>query len=239
MPGWHERTRDLQASGDLQVVGLIQEQHPDRCALFQQWHGMTWPVLVDSLNLLGVERVPYAVCLDEAGVVQAINPDPGAFEAFMARPAVSGVAVEVEVPEPPTGTDVGARRRASDLGVLFHGALDGAIEGYRAALDLEPEDATTHFRLGVAMRMRFERDGRTADFTGAIGHWGRALDLDPNQYIWRRRIQQYGPRLDKPYSFYDWVTEARAAIEARGETPVPLRVEPGGAEFAAPMRRGA
>ena len=41
-------------------------------------------------------------------------------------------------------------------------------------------------------------------------------------------------RLDKPYPFYDWVSEARAAIEARGESPVPLGVEPGGAEFARP-----
>ena len=65
-------------------------------------------------------------------------------------------------------------------------------------------------------------------------HWGKALDIDPNQYIWRRRIQQYGPRLDKPYSFYDWVREARREIMARGETPAQLLLEPGGAEFAYP-----
>ncbi len=65
----------------------------------------------------------------------------------------------------------------------------------------------------------------------------KALDLDPNQYIFRRRIQQYGPRLDKPYPFYDWVPEARQALLARGETPIELRVEPGGAEFAAPLEK--
>ncbi|MCZ6695530.1 MAG: hypothetical protein O7A63_03220 [Acidobacteria bacterium] len=64
--------------------------------------------------------------------------------------------------------------------------------------------------------------------------WSRALELDPNNYIWRRRIQQYGPRLDKPYSFYDWVRTAREEIRARGEHPAPLIVEPGGAEFAYP-----
>jgi hypothetical protein len=37
----------------------------------------------------------------------------------------------------------------------------------------------------------------------AVQYWTMALDMDSNQYIWRRRIQQYGPRLEKPYSFYD------------------------------------
>ena len=61
--------------------------------------------------------------------------------------------------------------------------------------------------------------------------------MDPNQYIWRRRIQQYGPRLDKPYPFYDWVPQARAAITERGETPAELAVEPRGAEFAKPLEQ--
>ena len=52
----------------------------------------------------------------------------------------------------------------------------------------------------------------------------------------RRRIQQYGPRLDKPYPFYDWVTEARDEIASRGETPPALVVEPSGSEFAHPQR---
>ncbi|MEM7230569.1 MAG: hypothetical protein AAF517_00250, partial [Planctomycetota bacterium] len=58
----------------------------------------------------------------------------------------------------------------------------------------------------------------------------------PNQYIWRRRIQQYGPRLEKPYAFYDWVEAAKRDLRKRGETPPPLRVEPRGAEIARPSR---
>jgi hypothetical protein len=38
--------------------------------------------------------------------------------------------------------------------------------------------------------------------------------------------------LDKPYPFYDWIPEARADIEARGQSPVTLAVEPAGAELA-------
>ena len=40
----------------------------------------------------------------------------------------------------------------------------------------------------------------------------------------------------KPYPFYDWVTTARQDIQARGEKPAPLLVEPGGAEFASPLK---
>jgi len=93
------------------------------------------------------------------------------------------------------------------------------------------------FELGVLYRMRYDEHGDPADFANAIEAWGRAVEADPNQYIWRRRIQQYGPRLEKPYPFYDWVPAARAEIEARGEEPVALRVEPEGAEIAMPARR--
>jgi hypothetical protein len=38
--------------------------------------------------------------------------------------------------------------------------------------------------------------------------------------------------LDKPYSFYDWVTKAEQEIAARGEKPIQLSTRPGGAEIA-------
>jgi hypothetical protein len=75
-----------------------------------------------------------------------------------------------------------------------------------------------------------------ADFQQAIIAWEKALASRPNQYIWRRRIQQYGPRLSKPYPFYDWVEEAETEIKARGETPISLAVRPSGAEIASPTR---
>src|SRR5262249_9321156 len=90
---------------------------------------------------------------------------------------------------------------------------------------------------GVCYRRRCETTlRRQGDFQAAVDRWGRALDLDPNQYIWRRRIQQYGPRLDKPYAFYDWVETAEKDLRARGEKPVPLAVRPGGAEIAQPVK---
>ena len=93
------------------------------------------------------------------------------------------------------------------------------------------------FRLGVAHRMRFETDKRReGDFQAAVTAWSQALELDPNQYIWRRRIEQYGPRLAKPYPFYDWVEQARDEITSRGQKPIELAEEPYGSELASPSR---
>ena len=86
--------------------------------------------------------------------------------------------------------------------------------------------------------MRYDSPRREADdFQAAVDNWDRALAIDPNQYIWRRRIQQYGPRLIKPYPFYGWVATARREIAARGETPIELRVPLSGAEIARPSRQ--
>ena len=114
--------------------------------------------------------------------------------------------------------------------------LDRAIERLESIVSEAPDEASAHFRLGVAYRCRFDGPGRLpSDFREAVQSWGRALGLNPNQYIWRRRIQQYGPRLDKPYSFYDWVRQARRELAARGEVPLRLAIEPAGAEFADPQ----
>ena len=111
------------------------------------------------------------------------------------------------------------------------------METFGNAVKLDPKDGPALFRLGVCYRRRYETaQHQTGDFQAAIDYWGQALDLDPNQYIWRRRIQQYGPRLDKPYAFYDWVEEAEKDIRVRGEKPVPLAVRPGGAEIAQPLK---
>ena len=58
MPGWHEATRELRADGRVAMVGIVQEQHPDRARLFMQWKQMDWPLLVDALDRLDVTLVP-------------------------------------------------------------------------------------------------------------------------------------------------------------------------------------
>jgi hypothetical protein len=244
VPGWHERTEQLAATGEIQVLGLVQEQHPDRTRLFMQWKQMDWPVMVDALNLLGVSAVPLTFLIDEAGVIQSVRPDEESLREFLEVEA-PGMKSDPESVHTPDLAQLAAETPLDDPQKLLNYAdalylwggesrLDEAIAVYEKTVRLDPTGGAAHFRLGVAYRTRFEVQPRSRDFLEAVRAWKNARDIDPNQYIWRRRIQQYGPRLDKPYSFYDWVFEAREAIQARGEEPFPLSVEPEGAEFAYP-----
>ena len=213
-----------------------------------QWKGMDWPVMVDSLDLLGVSGVPITLFLDEQGIIRAIQPKKEDLEQFLAEDSSVG---EISGPR---GSDLpklaelkelsedGTREQLknyADALFLWGGSrnLDAAIGRFEDLLKKNPEDGSVEFSLGVAYRHRYDSGSRDFDdFHKAVEHWTKALEIDPNQYIWRRRIQQYGPRLDKPYSFYDWVETARKEILARGEAPRPLVVEPGGAELAYPSK---
>lgn len=230
------------------MVGIVEEQHPDRARLFMQWKQMEWPILVDSLNLLNVSAVPITLLIDEGGIVRFIRPTDEDFHEFLETSYETVEAVRSRQPQEIEALEELARAARSgapdDLKsyarhvVLWETPeeLASAIAAYGRALEIEPSDGPTQFRRGVAYRKRYDSPSRQdGDFAAAVRHWERALEIDPNQYIWRRRIQQYGPRLDKPYSFYDWVLEARQVIAARGEKPVSLVVEPGGAEFARPI----
>lgn len=227
------------------VVGRIQEQHPQRCRLFMQWQQMDWPVVIDPLNLLELKGIPIVTAIDEHGVAHEVTPEDFE-EEFMGRDfAPPAAAVPVVAPVRP---DIAALKPAADADAAVWGAygaalylwaedrLDAAVAAFERAAALAPEEGRWHFRLGVCLRRRYDGPSRQAgDFQAAVAAWGAALALDPNQYIWRRRIQQYGPRLDKPYPFYDWVHAARQEITRRGEKPAALAVEPAGAEFAAPL----
>jgi tetratricopeptide (TPR) repeat protein len=247
VPGWHEVTKQLQDAGKVHVVGIVEEQHPDRTRLFMQWKGMDWPVMVDSLDLLGVSGVPITLFLDEEGIIRAIQPKKEDLDRFLAEDAKGEISKVPRTSLP----DLEAMQKLSEHGSQEHlkgyadalflwggpQRLDSAIGTYADLLTKNPDDGTVQFSLGVAYRLRYDSGSRDpVDFHKAVEHWTKALEIDPNQYIWRRRIQQYGPRLDKPYSFYDWVERARNEILARGETPLPLVVEPGGAELAYPSK---
>lgn len=249
VPGWHEATKKWQEVGKLQMVGIIEEQHPDRARLFMQWKQMRWPVLVDSLNLLGIPAAPITLAIDEYGVIRIVNPKREEIEEkFLNRtfekPAnlqlVADRAPDLNALKRATRGDTGETWEAFANALVDWGGVERlreAIEAYELALRSEPMAGALHFRLGVAYRKRYESDFRQAeDFRKAIEQWSAAIQINPNQYIWRRRIQQYGPRLDQPFPFYDWVTTARKEIHARGEIPMPLSVEPAGAEIANPEK---
>jgi tetratricopeptide (TPR) repeat protein len=235
------------------MVGIVQEQHPDRARLFMQWKEMGWPLMVDSLDLLDVSVVPITLTIDEHGIVRGVHGFRDGSDdleaSFLSQTFEQPEGLQKGAPERPDvsrlkaaaireGSAAAWRAYAEQL-ALWGGPrrADEAVQAFERALAVDADHAATWFRLGVALRARYDGPhGRPEDFQRAVEAWGRALGLDPNNYIWRRRIQQYGPRLDKPYPFYDWVPTARAELAARGETPHPLTVEPGGAEFAAPAQ---
>ena len=195
--------------------------------------------------------MPIIVAIDEHGIVRLVRPRPETIAADFLdktfaddappgnwRPA--GVPDSASLLEKATASpSADAWRTVGDALTIWGGVerVDQAIDAYTRAVTLDPSDKNSWFRLGVARRIRHESAGRRpGDFQAAIDAWGRALELDPNQYIWRRRIEQYGPRLTKPYAFYDWVVPAKAEISRRGETPVPLVIEPYGSELAGRAR---
>lgn len=238
MPVWHEATRELRESGKIQLVGIVQEQHGERARLFAQWKQFDWPILVDSLNLLEVGVVPLVLVLDEHGVVRSILKDPKRDLPLLHK----AIGRSIEPPPSPTTEPLDDHRAAlgKALNLCYFTEppeLSEAIQALKLRTVETPADGRLHFALGVIHRARFDSANRQkGDFQEAIDRWQNALDLNPNQYIWRRRIQQYGPRLEKPYPFYDWIDQARREILARGEVPVALAVEPAGSELAKPVK---
>jgi len=236
---WHVSTLDWQRDGRLQLLGIVQEQHPERARLFMQWKQMNWPVLADPFNLLGVSAVPVTLLIDEMGIVRKVNPGLDEVAAFVkaSGPIPRPIPMSDGIPDTNSLLVGEPAPREAALLALWGSPeeQDRAIAAMDEMLDRFPDDGVLHFYAGVAHRRRHDSPAqRPGDFPAAARYWTQALERNPNQYIWRRRLQQYGPRLDKPYAFYDWVPQARREIEKRGGTPVDLKVEPTGAEYASP-----
>lgn len=246
---WYDAMKPYIKSGQLVMLGVIQEQHADRCQLFKQWQELNFPVVQDLLNTNGIDVVPLYVAIDEHGIVRGTprssrNFDLEFIEADFPKPNTTAPVLdsktatvafwEAQVAKQPGLAswlglgDALLQWKPDQEGVMT------AIQAYTQALESAPTRSDIMFRMGAANRMLYELKDQadSALFAQAVRHWESALDMNPNQYIYRRRIEQYGPRLKKPYSFYDWVTTARADIVARDGVPHPLAVEPNGAEFA-------
>ncbi len=171
MPIWHASIKTWKAKYDLAVLGVTQEQHADRCRLFAQWHGIDWPILFDPFNEMGNWAVPIFVAIDEYGIVRAVGASQETFERDFLHRTFEDDAGQATQPL------IAPRDDRFDI--------ETAIETYGG----RPADAIAQFRLGVVYRMRFDAGGAggaggTGDFQRAIDCWQRALDLNPNQYIW-------------------------------------------------------
>ena len=198
-------------------------------ALFLQWKELDFPVLMDPLNVLNVEAVPITFLVDESGVIRYRNPKGKDLQTFLSTdyPEESRKLV------PPLR--YANQQALNALQTEEPKEIENALEALKQ-LDKSGKNPEFTFQAGVLARWLYDHGGSREDFQIAVNLWRQALDERPGQYIWRRRIQQYGPRLDKPYPFYNWVAEARNELQAAGKTPHGLQVEPSGSEVAAPRR---
>ncbi len=231
----------------MNVVGIVQEQHPDRAKLYRQWKKFDFPIYVDALNQLGLDVVPVPIAVDENGIIRSMKLKRENLSDFVEKdypdvemPSDYNVAAN---PEPEKKKKIARKQQKAEGWIEAGDAFfikddyDGAVRSYRNALE-NKKSGRAHFRLGVALRRRSEEGERSkSDAQESVRHWGKALAQEPNQYIWRRRLQQYGPRPDKPYNFYFWIEKARTEIEKRGEEPVKLSVEPRGSEVEPPSEK--
>ena len=166
------------------MVGIIQEQHPDRARLFMHWKEMGWPILVDSLNLLDTTVVPQTLAIDEHGTIQLINPDRDHIEEeFLSQTYEAPATSEARQPREPVLELPGLRASAGEWRAYADQEfrwgrsedLTAVIAAYDRALELVPGDGPIHFRLGVAHRARYDSGGRQPDdFREAVEHWEAA-----------------------------------------------------------------
>ena len=237
MPVWHETVKQWVTDGELVLLGITQEQHPDRCQLFAQWKGLDFPIMWDPFNLTGAKVVPNFIAIDEHGIVRSIRPNPRTFEDEFLR-----ASFEKPAEADKQRTHFGAcsfsnsHHFVSPISSLTQQHdIDESVTSLQKLSAEHPDDAGAAFRAGVALRLRYDSpQHKPGDFQAAVDAWTHALQIDPNQYIWRRRIQQYGPRMDKPYPFYSWTEQAQCEIRERGDEPTALLVELTRAELAEP-----
>ncbi len=228
MPVWHEATKQAREAGKLRVVAITQEQHPARCRLFARWKNLDIPILWDPFNLTASKAVPNFTLVDEHGVIRARRARVKDLEGFLQTDYYTpkGLPAGPDGPADLLVQGIGAEagRWHAMSRTLWNRSADpsGLIEVLEREpkADRSPDDL---FHLGVAYRLRHDSEFvRAGDFSAAVSAWQHALRARPDQYIWRRRLQQYGPLTDKPYPFYGWIQEAQAALRARGEAEEPL-----------------
>ena len=235
---WHKKAKPFVESGELAILGVVQEQHAERALLYRQWKQYEFPIVQDATTSLNLAVVPIPILIDEHGIVRKTRARTKDLSKFMEQ------SFEKDAAELPKRKRSEVNLQIDQGNQILHRTgstksedIESAIDCFSKALELDPKNGKAMFSLGVAHRMRFDSsDSKSEDFKAASSNWSSALASNPNQYIWRRRIQQYGPRLGKPYPFYDWVDDAIADIKRRGETPVELTVALTGTEIAAPVR---
>jgi tetratricopeptide (TPR) repeat protein len=121
---------------------------------------------LDQLQILAADkRLLYR---DDAGLVDSLTGqrllefDAATQESV--EPSVSTVPLPKRPPRPRTA----AEWRLEACSLADEGELSAAVDAYRAALQIEPDDATTHYHLAELLYRRGNRDGAIERYHAAI-----------------------------------------------------------------------
>jgi tetratricopeptide (TPR) repeat protein len=228
---FHERHADTPGFA---LLGVAIDALPDGARQFTEQAGCTFPMALDSRNLLntilGVKTVTNAILLDEDGVLRwqhlhgfrVARPEmlamaervvDGDLEEFVANPGVSQESLEIES----IRAELADRPDDPDYLVLLAEALsqegrtDEAMDNYRRAVAMDPANSAAHYALGSLL----VADGRTEE---GIAAWRAALDVDPMNFTLRKQIwmvqfpEKFYPEIDMAFQveqikregFPDW-----------------------------------
>lgn len=200
------------------LVGVAIDALPDGAREFTKQAGCTFPMALDSRNLLnailGVKTVTNAILLDEEGRLRwqhlhgfrLARPEmyamaervvDGDLEEFVASPGVKQESLEVEA----IRAELADRPDDPDYLLMLGDALgregrgDEAIEAYRRVLQFRPTNPTAHYAIGSVLLSQGKKEE-------GIAAWRKGLEADPMNFTLRKQIwmvqfpERFYPEID-------------------------------------------
>jgi tetratricopeptide (TPR) repeat protein len=212
---FHERHADKPGFA---LLGVAIDALPDGARTFTEQSGCTFPMALDSRNLLnailGVKTVTNAFLLDEEGrlrwqhlhgfrvqrpemLAMAERVVEGDLEEFVENPGVAQESLAIE------SIRAELADRPDDTGFLLmlaealsqEGQDEEALATYGRILELEPANSTAHYARGSLLLAA----GRSDD---AIAAWQAGLEVDPMNFTLRKQIwmvrypERFYPEID-------------------------------------------
>jgi tetratricopeptide (TPR) repeat protein len=215
---FHERHADKPGFA---LVGVAIDALPDGARAFTEQSGCTFPMALDSRNLLnailGVKTVTNAFLLDEEGrlrwqhlhgfrvqrpemLAMAERVVEGDLEEFVANPGVAQESLQLE------SIRAELADNPDDTGFLVmlgealsqEGRDDEALQTYERVIELDPENSTAHYARGSLLLALERKDD-------AVAAWRAGLEVDPMNFTLRKQIwmvqypERFYPQIDMAF----------------------------------------